>query len=103
MSEQPRIDERYTSFKNIDCFSNACNVVAHMLRIVEQPEMMNAYWQKNIPLIPPAYYYPEDDSHQKEDLLYFVCAKVFYFEELFEQAEDEAGIASLLVCELECC
>lgn len=103
MNEKPRIDERYTSFANIDCFTNACNVIGHMLRITEQPNMMNAYWEKYIPQIPEAYFKPENKNLQKEDVLYFVCSKVFYFEELFEHAEDEAALASLSVCELECC
>jgi len=103
MSNSPRIDERYTSFANIDCFDNACNTVGHMLRIVKNPEMMNAYWEKCIPTIPQSYYHPQDNSFQKEDVLYFVCSNVFYFEELFEKAEDEAALASLNVCELECC
>lgn len=103
MKNTPRVDERYTSFENIDCFNNACNTIGHMLRIVENSKMMNAYWEKYIPEIPQSYYHPNDGKFQREDVLYFVCSKVFYFEELFENAEDEAGLASLNVCELECC
>ena len=33
-----RIDERYVSFKNINCFENACLVIDNMLRVLENPK-----------------------------------------------------------------
>lgn len=103
MDPMARIDERYTTFTNIDCFQNACKVVDHLLRVLEDKQYMNAYWEKNVPLIPQAYHEPENDSLQKEDLLYFVCSKLFYIEELFEEAEDEEAENIIKMCEMECC
>jgi N(2)-fixation sustaining protein CowN len=98
-----RIDERYVSFENIDCFENACLVIDALLRVVENLEHVNLYWKKIIPTIPQAYYDRNPKSDEKEELLYLVCANVFYLEELFENADDEFGIEVLRKCELECC
>ena len=98
-----RIDERYVSFENIDCFENACVVVDNMLRVLENPDNMNLYWKKIIPMIPKAYYERNAGLDESEELLYLICSNVFYIEELFEKAEDEQGIESLRKCELECC
>ena len=45
-SNEIRIDERYISFKNINCFENACCVIDNMLRVLENPKNMNIYWKK---------------------------------------------------------
>ncbi len=102
-SNDIRIDERYVSFENINCFENACCVVDNMLRVLENPEHMNLYWKKIIPMIPKAYYERDPSLDESEALLYLICSNVFYIEELFDNADDEAGIASLRKCELECC
>lgn len=98
-----RIDERYISFNNIDCFENACVVIDNMLRVLENPKNMNIYWKKIVPMIPSAYYSrnPKDDPEEK--LLYLVCSNTFYLDELFEKAEDEEAIMALNKCEQECC
>ncbi len=98
-----RIDERYVSFKNINCFENACLVIDNMLRVLENPKNMNIYWKKVVPMIPKAYYTRDPKDDEKEALLYLVCSNSFYLDELFEKAEDEQGIKALSVCELECC
>jgi hypothetical protein len=98
-----RIDERYVSFKKIDCFDNACSVIDHMLRVLENEAHMNLYWKKVIPMIPNAYHSRKASEDESEALLYLVCSNVFYIEELFDNAEDDAGIAALRKCELECC
>ena len=104
MSEKEiRIDERYVSFKNINCFENACLVIDNMLRVLENPKNMNIYWEKVVPMIPKAYYTRDPKDDEKEALLYLVCSNSFYLDELFEKAEDEQGMKALSVCELECC
>ncbi len=98
-----RVAERYESFKNIDCFENACVVLDNMFRVLENPESNNLYWKKVTPSIGEAYYKRDFKLDVKEEILYFVCANVFYLEELFEMADDEAGLRALSKCEQECC
>lgn len=98
-----RIDERYVSFENIDCFENACLVIDALLRVTARAEHVNLYWKKVIPTIPRAYYTRQKEDDVTEALLYLVCSNVFYLEELFEKEEDEAGLNALQRCELECC
>lgn len=105
MNALDRVDERYTSFANIDCFENACKVLDQLHRVLQEHETLyNAYWKKYVPLIPQGYFNQDvSDVKQKEDVLYFVCSKLFYIDELFEEAEDEAALHSMKLCEVECC
>lgn len=103
MSQEIRVDERYVSFENIDCFENACLVIDQLLESTKDPKHMNLYWKKIIPSIPQAYYDRNEKSDTKEELLYLVCSNVFYLEELFEKAENELGLYVLSKCEQECC
>ncbi|MGB9801841.1 MAG: N(2)-fixation sustaining protein CowN, partial [Arcobacter sp.] len=80
-----RVNESYESFKNIDCFENACVVIDNMLRVLKNPENMNIYWKKIVPMIPKAYYDRDPKSDTKEELLYLVCSNSFYLDELFEK------------------
>ena len=98
-----RVDESYVSFKDIDCFENACEVVDHLLRICKIPEYNNAYWDKFITKIPPAYYSRNEKDDPTEALLYLVCSNAFYIIELFEEADDDDAIHALEKCEQECC
>lgn len=98
-----RIDERYVSFRNIDCFENACRVIDSLLRVTAKAEHVNLYWKKIIPTIPQAYYDRDPKADEKEALLYLVCSNVFYLEEFFENEEDDEGLDALKRCELECC
>ena len=98
-----RIDERYVSFENIDCFENACLAIDRLLAVLEDAEHVNLYWKKIVPTIPQAYYDRNAKGDEKEALLYLVCSNVFYLEELFENEEDDAGLNALRRCELECC
>jgi hypothetical protein len=98
-----RIDERYVSFENIDCFENACLVIDRLLAVLEEAEHVNMYWKKVVPTIPQAYYDRSSKADEKEALLYLVCSNVFYMEELFENADEETGLDALRRCELECC
>ncbi len=98
-----RVDESYVSFNNIDCFENACVVLDHMLRVLEDPKNMNIYWKKIVPMIPKAYYSRDPKDDPKEEVLYLVCSNSFYLDELFEKADDEDAIDALNKCEQECC
>lgn len=98
-----RVDESYVSFKDIDCFENACGVIDNLLRICEKPEFNNVYWEKFITKIPKAYYSRNPKEDPTEALLYLVCSNAFYIIELFEEADDEMAIQSLEKCEQECC
>ncbi|MBN2965444.1 N(2)-fixation sustaining protein CowN [Sulfurospirillum sp. T05] len=92
--------ERYVSFENIDCFENACCVVDEVLFLLkEKPEATNPFWEKFVKKIPPAYYTRTPD----EDVLYLVCANVFYLEELFENHDHEEGLLAMEKAEIECC
>ena len=98
-----RVDESYISFKDIDCFENACLVVDNLLRICKDPQYNNAYWEKFIAKIPEAYYARDQKKDPTESLLYLVCSNSFYIIELFEEADDEKAIYALEKCEQECC
>lgn len=97
------VDESYVSFKNIDCFENACSIIDNMLRLLEEPKNNNAYWEKFVAKIPKAYYSRNPKDDPSEALLYLVCSNSFYIIELFENAEDEDAIHALEKCEQECC
>jgi len=98
-----KVDESYVSFKNINCFENACVVVDNLLRLLENPENQNEYWQKFVSRLPDAYRTrnPEDDP--SETLLYLVCSNVPYIIEFFEDVDDEEAIHALQKGEQECC
>lgn len=98
-----RVDESYISFKDIDCFENACSVIDNLLRLCKNPQLNNAYWEKFITKIPEAYYSRDPKKDSTEALLYLVCSNAFYIIELFELADDDEAIHALEKCEQECC
>lgn len=101
--DEIRVDETYITFKNIDCFENACLVVDNLLRICKNPKYNNEYWEKFISKIPEAYYARDQKKDPTEALLYLVCSNSFYIIELFEEADDDEAIHALDKCEQECC
>jgi len=101
--DEIRVDESYISFKNIDCYENACVVIDNLLRVLEEPKNKNAYWDKVVSQIPKSYYTRSVKEDTSEELLYLVCSNVFYMIEFFEELEDEEAINSLDKCEQECC
>ena len=98
-----KVDESYVSFKNIDCFENACVVVDNLLRLLEKPENSNAYWEKFVKKIPEAYYLRDAAKDPQELLLYLVCSSAAIIGEFFENIEDEEACHALEKCESECC
>ncbi len=103
MHDVDRVNERYISFKNIDCFNNALEVLDLMVETTKEPKNDNPYWQKIRSSLPEGYTKRDPEFDKKEELLYIVCSNVFYLEELFEDAGCEEGLEALNRCELECC
>ncbi|ADD69395.1 conserved hypothetical protein [Denitrovibrio acetiphilus DSM 12809] len=98
-----KVDESYVSFKDIDCFENACLVIDNLLRILKEPKNTNAYWEKFIEKIPEAYYTRDSKKDPSEALLYLVCSCTSNIMELFEEIDDEEAIDAMSKCEQECC
>lgn len=98
-----KVDESYVTFKNIDCFGNACAVIDNLLRLLKDPANMNPYWEKIISKIPEAYYVRNAQADSSQALLYLVCSNASNIMELFENLEDEEAIFALEKCEQECC
>jgi hypothetical protein len=97
------IEERYTSFKNIDCYKNASLVLDAMNELfAKEPESKNALWDSFMEKIPDNYHEVFEKGDNK-DTLYLVCSNVFYIFDLFEEYEFDKGIELMDKCELECC
>lgn len=97
------VDESYTSFKNINCFENACAVVDNLLRVLKETDTSNAFWDKFISLIPEAYYSRDPKLDSREVLLYIVCKNAPFIMDFFEETGDEVAIHAMTKCEQECC
>ncbi len=97
------IEERYTSFKKIDCYKNASLVISSMNELFEiKPESRNPFWDNFMDKIPDNYHEVFIKGENK-DILYLVCSNVFYIFDLFEEYDFEKGIQLMDKCELECC
>lgn len=97
------IEERYTSFKNIDCYKNTSLVLDAMNELFEQePSSKNPFWENFMDKIPENYHEVFTKDKNK-DILYQVCANVFYIFDLFEEFDFEKGVTLMDKCELECC
>lgn len=102
-NKDKRIDESYISFKNIDCFENACLVIDNLLRILKDPEKDNVFWKQFTAKISKAYYSRNAKDDPRETLLFEVCKNAPYIMEFFEESEDEDAIHALDKCIDECC
>jgi len=98
-----KVDESYVSFKNIDCFENACAVIDNLLRLLEKAEDKNPYWEKFISKIPKAYHTRNPKDDPAETLLYLVCSNAAIIGEFIDDSDDEEAIHALEKCESECC
>ncbi|GAB1535601.1 hypothetical protein ADMFC3_12320 [Geovibrio sp. ADMFC3] len=98
-----KVNESYTSFKNINCFENACLVVDNLLRVLKETDTSNAFWDKFISLIPQAYYERDPKLDSRETLLYIVCKNAPFLMDFFEEKDDEEAIHAMTKCEQECC
>lgn len=91
--------DRYVSFSGIDCEGNTAKLLARVFRHIDDPAKTNAFWEKFRAEVQAA-----DDIHERKfDGLCLVCARVGILSELFEQYDDEEGIALLERIENECC
>ncbi|MEF2070244.1 N(2)-fixation sustaining protein CowN [Consotaella aegiceratis] len=91
--------DRYVSFKGIDCDANARAVIERVLMHIEDPEKSNAYWEQFKAKLEKA----QDAANRQADELCLLCAAVSTMTELFEEHEDEEGLAILHKLEVECC
>lgn len=98
MQREEKVD-RYVTFSNINCHERARRVMAAIIRVLEKQEKPNLFWLRFLDKTPPSYYSGEDD----EDLLYHICANLFYIEELFEAEGDQEGLALMDTAEYDCC
>lgn len=95
--------DRYVSFENIDCYNYAQDVLSAMEELFTQhPDAKNEFWDRFMTKLPNDYKNNPIDEGGK-DTLYQVCSNVFYFEELFENYDFEAGLEALKVTEFDCC
>lgn len=95
--------DRYVTFSNIDCYENAVLVIDAMNELFAlKSESKDEFWNLFMQKIPHNYkeVFKKGDSH---DILYLVCANVFYISDLFENFDFEKGIEVLEQAELECC
>ena len=97
MSEE--VVDRYVTFKNINCYLRAKEVLEHVVRVVNSQENPNPFWKNYIEKMPESFYTGVED----EELIYHVCANVFYIDDLFERAGDEAALAIMDKAEFDCC
>lgn len=93
------MEDRYVSFKNIDCYKHASEIVDCVIEATKDERYNNPFWDAFKAKIPEAYY----DKTPDEKVLYLVCASVFYLEELFEESGHKRGLEIMQKCEYNCC
>lgn len=94
--------DRYVSFKNIDCYQNAIDVLDAMYELFQKhPQSKNKLWEAFDAKIPDDY--KTQIKKEGSDILYQVCSNVFYIDDLFEEYDWQKGIEALEKAELECC
>ncbi len=92
-------DERYISFRNIDCEGNKAKVLDHVFAIIDDPAKSNAFWDRFKDRVKAA----ADAERRVTDELCLLCSHTYFIAELFEEHGDEAGLAHLQRLEDECC
>jgi hypothetical protein len=96
--------DRYITFSNIDCYKNAIDVLDSMNELFDTiPESKNDFWQRFMSFIPEGYKTVFSKDGDNKDILYHICANVFYISDLFDEYEFEKGINILSRAEIECC
>ncbi len=101
MSDEKPIksEERYVTFRGIDCAGNSAKVLEHVRAIVGDPEKSNAFWDRFQERVKAA----EDAQNRVTDELCLLCSHTYFIEELFEEHGDEEGLRHLKRLEEECC
>ncbi|MDR3441341.1 N(2)-fixation sustaining protein CowN [Telmatospirillum sp.] len=92
-------EERYVSFRGIDCTGNVARVLEHVFAIIDEPANSNPFWDRFKERIAAAAHI----ETRVNDELCLLCSHTYYIEELFETHGDEAGLGRLKRLEEECC
>lgn len=99
MSDPTTLPPRYVTFKDIDCEGNAERLIARIFHHIDEPSKTNAFWEKFRAEVQAS----KDIHERKFDGLCLLCARVGIIAELFEEHDDEQGLALLGQIEDECC
>ncbi|HXP96836.1 MAG TPA: N(2)-fixation sustaining protein CowN [Telmatospirillum sp.] len=92
-------DERYVTFRGIDCAGNAAKVLLHVNAIISDPAKSNPFWDRFKDRIKAA----DDARNRVTDELCLLCSHTYFIEELFEEHGDQDGLRHLKRFEEECC
>lgn len=92
-------DERYVTFKGIDCAGNSAKVIEHVLAIIQDPANSNPFWDRFKARLDAS----GNVQHRVSDELCLLCSHTYFIEELFEEHGDEEGLRHLKRLEEECC
>jgi hypothetical protein len=90
---------RYISFKDIDCEGGSKALIERILLHINDPAKTNAYWEAFKGRLTQA----DAMRARTADGLCLLCASVSYIDELFEDHDDDQGLALLRQLEDECC
>ncbi len=101
MSDKKHIksEERYVSFKGIDCAGNSARLLRHIYAIIGDASKSNAFWERFKERMTAA----EDTENRVTDELCLLCSHTYFIEELFDEHGDEEGLLHLRRLEEECC
>lgn len=101
MSDEKPIksEERYVTFRGIDCAGNSAKVLEHVHALISDPAKSNAFWDRFKERAKAA----EDKQNRVTDELCLLCSHTYFIEELFEEYGDEEGLRHLRRLEQECC
>lgn len=91
--------DRYVSFKGIDCDGNSRRIIDRLYMHIDDPAKTNAFWERFRAKLAVA----EDPLKRQADGLCLLCANIYYIADLFEEHDDEDGLAMLRQLEDECC
>jgi hypothetical protein len=95
-NDNAKTTDRYISFEGIDCDGNADLVMAHIERLLAQPDCGNAFWE---------YFMNKraGGSGSKPDNLFLIHSNINQVRELFETCKDKEALDLLFQLEEECC
>jgi len=91
--------DRYVSFKGIDCEGNSRRIIDWLYMHIDDPAKTNAFWERFRAKLAVA----EDPLKRQADGLCLLCSNIYYIADLFEEHDDEEGLAMLRRLEDECC
>jgi hypothetical protein len=92
-------DERYVTFRGIDCAGNSAKVLKHVFAILKDGTNSNSFWDRFKERVKAA----QDNQDRVTDELCLLCSHTYFIEELFEKHGDAEGLRHLKRLEEECC